>query len=540
MPDFFNLQYFDLQSFLISFGGNPLSVFLFLFLNGGVFIVFIIIVVYGITGWKRYIMERQKRIRKYVVLKLSIPKENEQSMKAVEKIFVALKGAANTPTFTEAWWDGWIQESFSFEIASINGSISFYVHTPEYFRDLIESAIYAQYPDAEIVEVEDYAKDITPEMIEKKKVKIWGAEMQLRFDDWYPIKTYDRFEHQLTGRYIDPMAGILEVMSRLEPGEQFWYQILITPLHPKEWQNFKIKANKFILKVASRDKLYGKTYAAKKSVLDHVMDAPIKTLEIAGEQVFGPATSDAQVGDTMDKSLYLVKPEQDLVTAVDSKNSQVIHKAKIRFVYVARTDLFDEFKGRRAMLGALDQFNGPNWLDPGVRTQINIQNYPFYGAEYIFPKYRVKRRQIKILRAYKIRDWQRGENFGHIYAVDELASLYHFPVLEVRAPFVTMAETKRVEPPFQLNINAGNEIPIPVEEGAEPPEVIEEQHQEKIPDNVVTGIPVSAFPQPLPEQIPPAQPPLPVQAPPAQPQAQPQPQEQNKNAGAPPPNLPVV
>ena len=141
----------DLRTIIAAFGSNPFVVFLFLMQSGGILIVYIIIIIYACVGWLRYVRERRKRVRKYVVLQLNIPKENEQSMKAVEKIFVQLQGAVDRPNLQEKWMDGWLQESFSFEIGSINGHTSFFIHTTDYYRDLVESAVYAQYPDAEIL-----------------------------------------------------------------------------------------------------------------------------------------------------------------------------------------------------------------------------------------------------------------------------------------------------------------------------------------------------------------------------------------------------
>lgn len=533
MPNFFDLQYLDFESFLAAYGSNPFNVFLFLFLNGGFLIVFILMVVYGVTGFMRYNRERTKRRRKYVVLQLNVPRENEQSMKAVEKLFVQLQGAVDRPNLKEKYWDGWLQESFSFEIASIDGRTRFFAHTPEYYRDLVESAIYAQYPDAEITAVDDYAKTVNFKQVEKGEYKVWGAEMQLTKEDFVPVRNYERFEHGLEGRFIDPMAGLLEIMSRLEPGEQIWYQVIITPLSEKEDESFRDSGNKAILKVTSRTKLYGQEYGAQKTALDHVIDAPMKTLEVAGEQVFGPTEKSTERDEGMDKSLYLVEPERELVSAIDAKVSQVVHRAKIRFLYIARPQVYQEFKGRRGILGAIYQYNGPNNFKPGRITQTDVKGYPFRGAEYFFRDYRLKRRAVKLLWAYQSRDWERGENFGHVFAVDELASLYHFPIMDVRAPFVTKAEAKRVEPPHQLSMGEDEGVTA-APDAAQAREEIEEEARHDLPEEVITGLPVSA---PSPNQPSPTSPTSPA---PQEKTSQNEGSPERGDSGAPPANLPVV
>jgi hypothetical protein len=50
--------------------------------------------------------------------------------------------------------------SLSLEIASTNQFIKFYVVIPKFQKNLFESQLYAQYPDAEIEEVKDYLPDL--------------------------------------------------------------------------------------------------------------------------------------------------------------------------------------------------------------------------------------------------------------------------------------------------------------------------------------------------------------------------------------------
>ncbi|MDZ4229552.1 MAG: hypothetical protein U1C53_00250, partial [Candidatus Veblenbacteria bacterium] len=57
-----------------------------------------------------------------------------------------------------------------------------------------------------------------------------------------------------------------------------------------------------------------------------------------------------------------------------------------------------------------------------------------------------------ILRHYAGRSNRRGHGEGFILNTEELATLYHFPVVTVKAPLVKKTEAKKAEPPFGLPV----------------------------------------------------------------------------------------
>ncbi|RLC37956.1 hypothetical protein DRH27_03440, partial [Candidatus Falkowbacteria bacterium] len=182
--------------------------------------------------WIYYIQNKWGAKIKKILLAIDIPRGNEQSLKAVENIFTYFGGAHGTLTLLEKYWLGYYQLSFSFEIVSIDGYTQFLIRTPEFFRNLVETAVYSQYPDAEITEVNDYTEGI-PRKYPDDEYDIWGAEFIFTKNDMYPFKTYSEFESQLAGRpetqFKDPMASLMDLYSSLRKGEQLWYQILVSP-----------------------------------------------------------------------------------------------------------------------------------------------------------------------------------------------------------------------------------------------------------------------------------------------------------------------
>ena len=131
----------------------------------------------------------------FILLAIDIPRENRQSVKAVENLFTYIAGAHGSVNLLEKYWDGKWQLYFSFEIVSIEGYTQFLIYTPVNFRDLVESAVYSQYPDAEITEVDDYTSGY-PTSYPDENYDLWGGEFILAKNDMLPIKTYPEFEHQ--------------------------------------------------------------------------------------------------------------------------------------------------------------------------------------------------------------------------------------------------------------------------------------------------------------------------------------------------------
>src|SRR3990167_10193130 len=178
----------------------------------------------GWQGWKPYRAWRTKQtIEAYtswkaeqhaIMLKILVPKNNEKTPLAAEQMFSALHGIYREGVM--------FQEQVSFELAAYEKFIHFYVHVPRHLKDFIEGQIYAQYPNVEITEAEDYTALRPPNQV------IQTAQLGLSKDDVYPIKTFPNFT-------VDPLSGITAVLGNLGPGEQLWLQFIVKPVS-EDWQ----------------------------------------------------------------------------------------------------------------------------------------------------------------------------------------------------------------------------------------------------------------------------------------------------------------
>lgn len=406
--------------FLLKYFGLPLFL-IFAFFGGQILWL----------DWRRGKFDAKKE---YTLLAIDIPKLNEQSPKAIENMFDQISGAHSTPGRWDKWVEGYFQPKFSFEIVSIEGYVQFLIHTEKVFRDLVEAAIYAQYPDAEITEVEDYT-DIAPKEFPNETHELWGAEF-IESKPWpYPIQTYPFFEHSLSQEFKDPMAALMEIMSSVGKSENIWIQYVVT-MEGFEWvKKCKDEINK----------LTGKKSAAKKGFFASIVEG--WTDELTAQISGGPRTEAGKADKGKDEPVMfkLTPGELEQVKAIEAKMGKIGFSVKMRLIYFADKEHFSKARSVSATVGAIKQFAGPfNGLKPESKHTIT-KKFLFFKTR------RLAKRQRGILNAYKGRSDSLGVSDGFILNSEELATLYHFPVSTVvRAPLVKKVEAKKGEPPSNL------------------------------------------------------------------------------------------
>ena len=112
--------------------------------------------------------------------------------------------------------DGKCKPFFSLEIASLEGSVKFFIYTPQKFKADIEANLFGQYPDVEIHEVQDYVA-LAPYLHERKDWEMAGCTYSLTKPDPYPIKTYVDYGLDSTQTKeemkSDPISSVIEYMG---------------------------------------------------------------------------------------------------------------------------------------------------------------------------------------------------------------------------------------------------------------------------------------------------------------------------------------
>jgi len=383
--------------------------------------------------WLFYIRFKFLKSVQYKLLEIRIPKDIVKTPKSMENIFATFHATKMTiDEFKKKYIEGQIQLWLSLEIVGTGGGIAFYIRTPEQFRNLIEAQIYAQYPDAEIVEVEDYV-DFLPKDLPNKYFDIWGSEFCLAKESAYPIRTYPYFEEQKEEKRIDPIASLVETMSKLKSDERIWLQILIR----YTGDDWKKEADKLV------DQLIGKK-APKKEMgffdwlwqfLRNLIKAPVE-YPTWGESEVGKEAPASQI-------MFLTPGQREVIKAIEEKSSKLGFETVIRCLYIDRREAFSRLNVS-SIMGAIYQFNTQNLNAFKGFKPTSVSTKPPFKKQKEFLRKRF------LYMSYRFRMFNK-----HIKAIlntEELATLYHFPIVAVEAPFLRRIEAKKGEPPINLPI----------------------------------------------------------------------------------------
>jgi len=389
----------------------------------------------------------------HLILAIDIPRANEQSPRAVENMLAYLAGAHATLNWFEKYWEGKCQQYFSFEIVSIDGYTQFIIRTPVDFRYLVESAVYSQYPDAEISEIDDYTEGL-PRKFPNEEYDVWGAEFIQVSNQMFPIKFYEEFEHKLgpdETYYKDPMASLMDLCSSLQKGEQLWYQILVIPTGFDWVKEADVEV----------DKIMGKE--PKVSFVNGLIDGVVDIIGVISEAIYS-IWGDVETKEkefTPLKMLDLKPKQKKQVEALHEKTAKIGFLAKLRMVYIAKKEVFLPKKVANGFVGYIKQFAA---LD--LNSFKPDMDYTATSTTYFAKVKRLNERKTRIVNNYINRDAGSGRTPG-LFNIAELASVWHFPLeASTNAPLVQKAPMKKAKPPLALpteeNISVWQEALEPI------------------------------------------------------------------------------
>ncbi len=427
-------------------GDNPITIALFLlkpvwrqFWAWGWVILPIAIGPMVWQAWIYYIRIRTMRKFKWVILELKFPPDVEKTPLAMEQVFAVLTSAY----YKGGWWkryvEGRVQEWFSFEIVSFGGELHFLIRMVSHFRNMVESAIYSQYPHAELSEAEDYVWNV-PLIIPNETYDLFGSEYFLDKPDSYPIRTYKKdfeFSTEEGKGNVDPLAALTESMSKLKDGEQFWFQIALRPT-TDDW---KKEGEELVGKLMGKQKTAPPSGSFSWALIKHEITSLIKGSAQAPFKI--PEYDDFEFGAKKDPSKphslmqFLSPLEKEAVEAIELKMSKVAFETVIRMVYVAKKEAFS-IPQFFSVVSGLRQFNTQhlNAIKWNVKT--------LTAAKFPFKKRKEKQKKRWLLYNYRIRGRPKKM---FIFNVEELATLFHIPGRIVASPTMPRLQAKKGEPP---------------------------------------------------------------------------------------------
>jgi len=383
--------------------------------------------------WHDYLRWRVASRTKAILLEIRIPREVNKTPLAMETVFAGMHIGIGETTWHKKFVAGGIRPWWSFEIASIEGQVRFFVWTPEYMRSAVENYLYAQYPAIELVEAEDYTRTINPLT---DKYAMDAFEFKHEKADPYPIRTYIDFGLDKPGasepdELVDPLAQVLELMGSFKPGQQLWMQIVIRVAKAEKYNGKKNKDGKpYTWKDQAKEEV--ETIRAKATSKTTYKDpATGKTVEVAGHP--NPT-----------------KGEAETIAAIERNTSKLGFETGIRVVYMQQKDTPYTAAGAFAS-NMLKPFNSEqlNSFKPAEVYNGAIKGYPWEDprgkkkeAEMEDAVYRYRRR------AFFYPPYICGHTM--VLSTEELATLFHIPSSTVSTPSLPRLQSSTSEAPSNL------------------------------------------------------------------------------------------
>jgi len=407
------------------------------------------------NSWRYYLKVRYFSSLEWVLLEVKIPRDVSKTPEAMEQVFAGLQGMYWGFDPWEIWWQGLQHDYAVFELVSIGGQTRFFVRIPAFYRNAVESQVYAQYPEAEVAEAEDYMAGL-PKVIPNEEWDIFGVEFKLEKPDAYPIRTYREFLSLAAGKEefekVDPFASMVELMGRLRPGEHIGYHLLIRPAQEPSPEYWKVEGEKLVAKLLNR-KIQPKKGRIAKTLeplapLASGWGEPLRN--IAGMEPEEPAEAKRE-----ERPMAFVPPDiEEQVKAIVRNISKPGFETVVRFTYAARRDAFS-LSHVSSFVGALKTYN-----------TMTLNGFKFNAAAmatkiaWWLPSFMTRGKKLYKKRLY-YDYYRRRKPFVDTWTMksarivlntEELATIYHYPGQTAKAPLMPRIEARRSMPPATLPV----------------------------------------------------------------------------------------
>jgi hypothetical protein len=374
----------------------------------------------------------------WTYLQVRVPEDSAQTPKSFENAVEVWGGIHKDPDLIEKLFEGYFLPWYSCEIQCLKGIARYIIVVPTGHAKFMEGVIYGQYPTAEVREVEDYSQMFTYQNIEKT-FDMWGSEVILAKDDFYPIRLYREFEDTFAedDRFVDPHQALIETFTNINEGEHFWVQILVKPMAAKTIDKWAEQGQEKISELSGSEKKEKPGwFKAIGEVLLNIPGAALTAL------LSGPQEAPEKKKD--EKKFKIYNPSEDAeMKGILQKVSRAGFKVKIRVMHFAPVGKLHKPNYGKA-IGVFKQFSSfqLNQLKPDGASKTN-------GPNYVLKQTRRRYRKRKILLDYQQRDFW-GDTSGDMMSAEEIATLYHFPIKYVRSPAIERATSGLGSPPENL------------------------------------------------------------------------------------------
>lgn len=388
--------------------------------------IFIAPITLGIMFFQSFVLWRRNafiatKLKDAVLLEITPPRQFLKSPLAMELFLTSVYQTSGETTWLDRNFKGKTRAWFSLELVSFEGNIKFYIWSWDFWKPIVISHLYAQYPDAIVTEVEDYAQKV--HFDPKGSIDIFANEFVLTKPDIYPIKSYNDYnlgDDPKEEFKVDPTTPFFEYLAMLGKDEQIWTQILVRA-HKKN----RRKPGTWFGKVDWQ-------YAAK----EEIKKLKQSDIQNAGEIKISGAT--------------LSKSERDVIDAIERNISKLAYDTVIRTIYISPREKFNPIN-IVGLMGSFRQYNTGNLNSFTVDSKhVTKFDYPWQD----FMEMRENYRKKHIMHSYQTRHGFHDPHKSHFFTLnaESLATIYHFPTETAKTPSISRIEAKRSEAPPNLPI----------------------------------------------------------------------------------------
>ena len=376
-----------------------------------------------INRWLNYIRTEYIAKEGSILLEVRVPKETMKSPLAMEIFFTSLYQSGSA-TYIDTYWKGKVRPWFSFELVSVEGKVKFFIWCTKKFRNLVEAQLYAQYPNIEIQEAEDYMGWIhKPDPV---NFPMWATYFKFTKSKVYPIKTYVDYglnEDPKEEFKIDPMTSVLEYLGSMRKGEHVWIQIII-----QAHRALKLKDGVLFSRHDWKEKVRHEIEKIRK---ESVIEKP-------GSEFPGMPNP--------------TKGQQNTIAALERSVSKWPFETAIRGCYISTKEAFNPIS-ITGLIGTFRQYSSNDDVNGFKLGWFTDFDYPWQD----FMRIRRTQDEKEMLEAFKLRSFFQApfKNFHQtplILNTEELATIYHFPGSVAATPTFERIPSKRSQAPANLPI----------------------------------------------------------------------------------------
>ena len=323
----------------------------------------------------------------YICLELIPPSYENKTPRATEQLFSVLHGFGD-------------QSVVSLEVVSTRTEgIRFIAKVNKYQASSFIRAIASYLPEVKVREIPDYINSLNlskAKLVTFEQTKHWA----------YPLKRHSSLEEN------DPMSYITGSMTKLNDDEMLVYQLVLSPVQPKEVasiskkvltnENMEVHLHKNKSKTASLAvKVINKLFFAISDTITEVHHGSSKEGYMSYQK---DATDRRKVQMGLKPARLVTNFELDLNESIRDKLAQPLFRVDIRVLVLSNSE--DE------MLGRVNDFKA-------ALKSLSMTGY-------------------QSLKANKTSDYRISDNLAHnvrskrlknsnLLSVSEIASIYHFP-----------------------------------------------------------------------------------------------------------------